>query len=284
LLIGWFVGSALVQAPFPGVAREVNGSQVLTALDHQMPNAVRGWFSDFRTVVAGGGFPQVFGALGAERIFPVAPPDPAVLATPDVMRAAASVVKITGDAKSCSRRIEGSGFAYADDRVMTNAHVVAGVHNPQVQVGGVGPDLPATVVYYDPRVDIAVLQVNGLHVLPLTFGVPVTTSASVVVAGFPEDGPYLTVAARVRGAEAARGPDIYQDAQVTREIYAFRGDVEPGNSGGPLLEANGSVAGVVFGKAVNDASTGYALTAAQVAAAAAAGRTATTPVSTHGCD
>ena len=92
------------------------------------------------------------------------------------------------------------------------------------------------------------------------------------------------LAARIRGEEHARGPDIYQDADVTRDIYAIRGEVQPGNSGGPLLDTNGAVAGVVFGKAVNDSTTGYALTAAQVSAAANLGRTATLPVSTRGCD
>jgi len=284
LLIGWFLGSSLVQSPFPSIARQVNGSRVLTAVDHQVPAGVRTWFSDFRTVVAAGGFPQVFGALGAERIFPVSPPDAAVLAQPGVVAAAASMVKVTGDARSCSRRIEGSGFVFAPGRVMTNAHVVAGVRNPSVQVGGVGSALRATVVYYDPRVDIAVLSVTRLTAPALAFGGPLSTSANAVVAGFPEDGPYLATPVRVRGAERARGPDIYQDAQVTRDIYALRGEVEPGNSGGPLLDAHGEVAGVVFGKAINDATTGYALTAAQVSAAATIGRTATTAVSTHGCD
>jgi len=284
LLIGWFIGSSLVQAPFPSVARQVNGSQVLAAVDHQVPVEVRGWFSDFRTVVAGGGFPQVFGALGAERILPVAPVDPAVVLTPGIVQAKASIVKVTGDAKSCSRRIEGSGFVYADGRIMTNAHVVAGVRNPSVQIGGVGPSLPATVVVYDPRVDVAILLVKGLHAPILTFSQPLETAASAVVAGYPQDGPYTTTAARIRGEEHARGPDIYQDADVTRDIYAIRGEVQPGNSGGPLLDTNGAVAGIVFGKAVNDPTTGYALTAAQVSAAANLGRTATLPVSTRGCD
>ena len=284
LLIAWFIGSSLVQAPFPSVARQVNGSQVLAAVDHQVPTRVRSWFADFRAVVADGGFPQVFGALGAERIIPVSPPDLAVIGQPGVVAAAASIVRVTGDAKSCSRRIEGSGFVYADGRVMTNAHVVAGVRNPQVQVGGAGRQLAATVVYYDPKVDVAILEVSGLHAKPLAFSGVLGSSADAVVAGFPEDGPYQTVAARIRGAELARGPDIYQDADVTRDIYAVRAQVQPGNSGGPLLDTAGEVAGVVFGRAINDPSTGYALTASQVSAAATAGRTATVPVSTRGCD
>jgi S1-C subfamily serine protease len=144
--------------------------------------------------------------------------------------------------------------------------------------------LAATVVYYDPKVDVAILEVSGLHAKPLAFSGVLGSSADAVVAGFPEDGPYEAVAARIRGAELARGPDIYQDAEVTRDIYAVRAQVQPGNSGGPLLDTAGEVAGVVFGRAINDPSTGYALTASQVSAAATAGRTATVPVSTRGCD
>lgn len=285
LLIAWFIGSSLVQSPFVGVAREVNGSRVLTAVDRAVPAQVQAWFADFRQVVANGGFPQVFGALGAEKIVPVAPPDAAVLRDPQIVAAAGSVVKITGAARSCSRQLEGSGFVFAPGRVMTNAHVVAGVRQPFVQVGGEGRKLPATVVYYDPHVDVAVLVVDGLTAKPLRFG---TTSAPpgtpAVVAGFPQDGPYTATAVRVRGVENARGPDIYQDSEVTRQIYAVRGDIEPGNSGGPLLDEKGQVDGVVFGKAVNDTQTGYALTANQVAAAARAGGLATAAVSTQSCD
>jgi S1-C subfamily serine protease len=285
LLIAWFIGSSLVQSPFTGIARAVNGSRVLTAVDRAVPGEVQAWFADFRQVVANGGFPQVFGALGAEKIVPVAPPDVSVLRNPEIAAAQGSIVKITGAARSCSRQLEGSGFVFAPGRVMTNAHVVAGVRQPVVQVGGVGAKLPATVVYYDPHVDVAVLLVAGLTAKPLSFD---TASAApgtpAVVAGFPQDGPYTASAVRVRGVENARGPGIYQDSEVTRQIYAVRGDIEPGNSGGPLLDQKGHVDGVVFGKAVDDAQTGYALTATEVAAAASAGASATAAVSTQSCD
>jgi S1-C subfamily serine protease len=287
LLVAWFIGSSLVQSPFLGVARAVNGSRVLTAVDRAVPSQVQAWFADFRKVVGSGGFPQVFGALGAERIVPVAPPDAAVVNSPQIIAAQASIVKVTGAARSCSRQIEGSGFVFANDRVMTNAHVVAGVREPTVRLAN-GKQLNATVVYYDPHVDVAVLAVNGLGQLgakPLPFdatGAGPGTSAAI--AGYPQDGPYSVLPVRIRGIENARGPDIYQDRQVTREVYSLRGDVEPGNSGGPLLDTSGHVYGVVFGKAVNDNDTGYALTANQVSDAAHAGATATRQVSTQGCD
>jgi S1-C subfamily serine protease len=285
LLVAWFIGSSLAQSPFVGVARAVNNSAVLRVVDRQMPSQVQAWFGDFRRVVSNGGFPQVFGALGAERIVPVAPPDPNSLGDPQIVAAQGSVVKVTGSARSCSRQIEGSGFVFAPGRVMTNAHVVAGVRDPAVQLAGGGPKLRATVVYYDPHVDVAVLVVSGLTAKPLAFDkAPAGPGTSAVVAGYPNDGPYTASAVRVRGVENARGPDIYQDRQVTRQIYALRGDIEPGNSGGPLLDLDGHVDGVVFGKAVNDSQTGYALTAQQVSDAATAGATATAPVTTQGCD
>jgi len=287
LLVAWFIGSSLVQSPFVGVARAVNGSRVLTAVDRAVPSQVQAWFADFRQVVASGGFPQVFGALGAERIVPVAPPDPAVVNNPRIVAAQASIVKVSGTARSCSREIEGSGFVFAADRVMTNAHVVAGVRDPSIRLAD-GRQLKATVVYYDPHVDVAVLEVAGLANLgarPLAFDASEAgPGTSAIIAGYPQNGPYSALAVRIRGIENARGPDIYQDRQVTREVYALRGDVEPGNSGGPLLDTSGHVYGVVFGKAVNDNDTGYALTANQVAAAAQAGVAANQPVSTQGCD
>ncbi|MGZ6793109.1 MAG: trypsin-like peptidase domain-containing protein, partial [Mycobacteriales bacterium] len=110
------------------------------------------------------------------------------------------------------------------------------------------------------------------------------TGDSALVVGYPQDGPFRADAARVRGTQDAKGPDIYQRRTVVREIYALRTRVRPGNSGGPLLDPRGRVYGVVFAAAADDPQTGYALTAGEVASDAAAGRTATARVSTQGCD
>jgi S1-C subfamily serine protease len=166
---------------------------------------------------------------------------------------------------------------------MTNAHVVAGVTAPTVQASG-GKPLAATVVLYDPERDVAVLSVPGLGGTPLQFAGPIGRGQSAIVVGYPENGPFLAVAARVRSVQNARGPDIYQDRQVTRQIYALYAVVRPGNSGGPLLTPNGRVAGVVFAAAVDNAHTGYALTAQEVAPDASSGATASAAVSTEGCD
>ncbi len=101
---------------------------------------------------------------------------------------------------------------------------------------------------------------------------------------YPEDGPFSALAARVRGVERARGPDIYQETEVTRQIYALYATVLPGNSGGPLLDSDGQVLGVVFASSTDNKHTGYALTAAEVAPDVKAGKSATSAVSTDGCD
>jgi S1-C subfamily serine protease len=104
-----------------------------------------------------------------------------------------------------------------------------------------------------------------------------------VVAGYPGGGPYRLVAARIRDKIDARGPDIYHRKQVTREVFSLFADVEPGNSGGPLLTLDGDVYGVVFAKSLDDADTGYALTVDEARSVARAGRKATREVDTDTC-
>jgi S1-C subfamily serine protease len=166
---------------------------------------------------------------------------------------------------------------------MTNAHVVAGVEDPTVQVDGVGRMLSASVVYFDPAIDVAVLAVPDLTAVPLRFGGVAGRGSDAVVAGFPGGGKLTAEAARVRGRITAQGQDIHGTGPVTRDIYSLRSRVLPGNSGGPLLSPAGLVYGVVFAAASRDSSTGYALTADEVAAAAAAGRKATQAVPTGSC-
>jgi S1-C subfamily serine protease len=284
LLIAWLIASAVAYAPFPLISRQVNGSAVLRGVDRLMPPAATLMFSDFRALLARGPYTQVFGALGAEGALSVGPPDNSVLSSRGLARAGRSVVKVQGTALSCSRRIEGSGFVFARDHVMTNAHVVAGVtQGPEVSAPS-GRELPAQVVLYDPQRDIAVLYVPALAAAPLHFARQASAGDNAIVVGYPLDSSITKVAARIGGSEAARSPDIYQTTQVTREIYSVRAVVKPGNSGGPLLAPDGRVYGVVFAAAVSVPDTGYALTASEVAPDARVGRTATVPVSTEDCD
>lgn len=284
LLIAWLIGSAVQNAPFRGIASQVSRSAVLRGVDRFMPPSARLMFSDFRRLVASGPYTQVFGALGSEGVLPVAPPSATVLHAAGLARASRSIVKVVGDAPSCSRRIEGSGFVYAPGHVITNAHVVAGVTGgPTVFTRG-GSQFHATVVLYDPERDVAVLDVPGLHVPTLKFLPTATTGSDAIVAGYPENHAFTAVPARIGGQQAAQGPDIYQSRMVTREIYSIRALVRSGNSGGPLLAPGGHVYGVVFAAAVGVPDTGYALTAPEVTPDAHRGAGATAAVSTQGCE
>jgi S1-C subfamily serine protease len=283
LLVAWLAATAVERSPYETLAREVRGSTVLTTVDEGMPGQARNAFADLRRLADGSGFPDVFAGLGGEAIVAVGPPDPAVVTTSGVRAAAASIVKVRGVAPSCSRQVEGTGFVYAPQRVMTNAHVVAGVREPQVEVDQ--RLLPARVVLFDPDRDIAVLYVPDLNRAPLAFqnspdGQP---DDNAVIAGYPQDGPYLTQPARIRNRQPATAPNIYSEGSVRRDIFAVRGPVRPGNSGGPLLSARGTVYGVVFAAATDDNETGYVLTADEVSVPAQAGARAITQVSTRSC-
>ncbi len=283
LLVAWGLSHVVVRTDLGGIKRQVRDSEVLQRVDAVVPGGADRLLAALLSLVDSTGFPTVFPGLGAETIVPAARPDESVLRLPGVRGAQPSVVKVTGSAPSCDRRVEGSGFLYAPERVMTNAHVVAGVTNPVVAVSD-GRRLPATVVLYDPRRDIAVLRVPGIGGRPLALGSPVAAGASGAVAGYPQDGPFTAVPSRVRSRQPVRGPDIYQSATVVRDVYVLFARVLPGNSGGPLLDPSGAVDGVVFAASTEDPQTGYALTASEVASDAAAGRSAAAGVSTQGCD
>jgi S1-C subfamily serine protease len=284
LLIAWAIGSVLTASPFSVVDQQVNNSAVLRTMDKLMPSQAKTMFTDFRQLLASGPFPQVFSGIGATRLLPVPAPNAAVLDSPGYLAASSRVVKVMGTAPSCDRSIEGSGFVYAPDHVLTNAHVVAGVTQGPVVFTKDGTQFAARVVFYDPQIDVAVLYVPGLDMTPLRFAGQAQDGADAVVAGYPLDHPFTAVAARIGVTEPAVGSDIYQTGQVNRQIYEIRAVVEPGNSGGPLLSPQGTVYGVVFAAAVGQSDTGFALTAAEVSSDANAGASQTVPVSTQGCD
>ena len=286
LLIAWVVGSVLIESPFPVVDNQVNNSLVLATLDRVVPTPAKTMFSDFRRLLASNStYAEVFSGIGEERILAIPAPDPSVTGTHGIQVASDSVVRVQGVAPSCQRSIEGSGFVISPNHILTNAHVVAGVTSQQTVTTVNGTNLTATVVYYDPQVDVAVLYVPGLNLRPLQFAGAANPSESAVVAGYPLDATTLhLVPARIGGVLNAQGPNIYQTSTVTRQIYEIRAVVKSGNSGGPLLSPQGTVDGVVFAAAVGVNDTGFALTATEVTPDADAGQNATAPVSTMSCD
>ncbi|KAA1425115.1 MarP family serine protease [Mumia zhuanghuii] len=280
LVVCWALGYAISGSQLPGASTAVRGSTTLAAVDAVMPQGVRSALHSFDTVVDATLFPRYLEPFADETIEPVEAPDQAVLARPEVQAARRSVARITGYAE-CDRGIEGSGFVFAPERVMTNAHVVAGVDDPTVTVRG--KKLDARVVYYDPSLDVAVLEVPGLRARALSFDPEAEPRESAAVLGFPENGPFDARAARIRSQQRLRSPDIYGTAEVVREVYSLRALVRSGNSGGPVISEQGRVLGVVFAASISDSSTGYALTADQVGDAARAGAKADDTVNTGSC-
>ncbi|GAA1251935.1 MarP family serine protease [Kitasatospora nipponensis] len=283
LLVAWLIGSALAGTSMPTVSKQVRTSKVLGGVQQALPADAPNWFSDFSKVLSQNGFPQVFNPFEHEPITEVEPPDPALAGSPALAKARQSLVKVVGTATSCGKTLEGSGFVFAPHRVMTNAHVVGGVDEPTVQIGGTGQLYDATVVRYDWQRDIAILEVPKLTAPPLNFAGEARTNDSAIVAGFPENGAFNVQPARIRGQIQANGPDIYHRGQVVRDVYSIRSLVRQGNSGGPLLTPDGEVYGVVFAKSLDSADTGYVLTAAEVKPDATDGATASSQVDTEGC-
>jgi len=280
LVVAWVLGVAVSGSALPGVTTQVRSSLVLSEVDDVMPSEADEALRAFNEVVGSSFFPRYLEPFAPERIIEVGPPSDKVARDPEVRAARASVLKIRGE-NECGRGVEGTGFVYSPGRVMTNAHVVAGVDEPNVLVND--QEVPARVVHYDSDLDVAVLAVQGLGRPFLRFDKTGEAQDDAAVLGYPNDGPYNVQAARIRGEQRLRSPDIYGGGSVVREVFSLRSLVRPGNSGGPLLSVDGDVLGVIFAASVSDRDTGYALTADQVSRSAAAGLTNDAEVDTGDC-
>ncbi len=280
LVVAWALGVAVSGAKLPWASNEVRASRVLDRVDSVMPTDAVEVLNEFNDVVGSSFFPRYLEPFAPERITTVQRPPARIARDPDVARAEQSVFKVRGE-NSCGRGVEGTGFLYGPGRVMTNAHVVAGVSSPDIMVGE--RQIRSKVVYYNPETDIAVLSAGGLRAAELRFDRGGRPRQGAAVLGYPQDGPFDVQAARIRGQQRLRSADIYGGGTVVREVFSLRSLVRPGNSGGPLVSSAGTVLGVVFAASVTDSDTGYALTAKQVAPAAADGLTARNAVSTGDC-
>jgi S1-C subfamily serine protease len=282
LVAAWLLATPLTSsAGQPNLAAAVRGSRVLAQVNDFAPDWLKTVPKRLSSLLDTSGLPQVLEPFSRTPVAAVAAPDAALANNPVVANTEPSVVKIRAIAPSCQKVLEGSGFVLSPDRVMTNAHVVAGANSVTVEASGNPYD--ATVVSYDPTVDIAILAVPNLPAGPLAFAnAPVTSGTEAVVMGYPGGGGFAATPARIRELIELSGPDIYRSATINREVYTVRASVEQGNSGGPLIDLNGQVLGVVFGAAVDDNDTGFVLTAKEVATQLAQiGDTA--PVATGAC-
>ncbi|KQT72586.1 MarP family serine protease [Microbacterium sp. Leaf436] len=274
-----FVAGSLTPVGVPVVSAALGSSAVIRTIDDLIPAPVRGALAELRGTVFAEGIPR----LGELIQIGTVPSAPAVaLDDPALTQAAQSVARISGTAYACGITSSGSGFVVAADRIVTNAHVVAGVDTPLVELPG-RPAREGRVVYFDPTDDIAVVSVDGLDAAPLPISPTLEVGASAVVQGYPGGGPFTSGSAQVLSSGTVPVPDIYDTSSVPRDIYALAAVVRPGNSGGPLLTTTGEIAGIVFARSDTDDNVGYAMTPAELLPVVAQMDALSAPVASGSC-
>ena len=273
-----FVGSAIAATGAPVVAPAVASSAVLRTIDRLTPAPVSRTLAALREVVIDQGLPQI------DDLFPgLTPTVPDVnLADPALTKAAHSVARIAGTAYACGTSSTGSGFVVAADRVVTNAHVVAGVDRPVVELPGKAAR-QGRVVYFDPDRDLAVIAVDRLDADPLPMSPTLTANTLAVVQGYPYGGPLTSGGAKVLAVSTAPMPDVYGQKVTDREVYALAAQVRPGNSGGPLLTTDGKAAGIVFARSEKEPNLGFAMTQAELAPVVSGAGSLSQAVSSGAC-
>jgi len=243
----------------PEFSRAVAQSATLRTISQFTPDPVEAWLAQARTAALDEGIPLIVDAFAG-----VPPQTPVVdSGTPDLTQAAQSVVRITGTAYACGQTQSGTGFVVAADRIVTNAHVVAGVEEPVVETLA-GQVVAGRVVYFDPTDDLAVIAVKELSVPALPLAPNLSSGDTAVVDGYPYGGPFTTTGAEVISVETISASNVYGRASSPREVYTLAADVREGNSGGPLLTVDGAVAGVIFARSANADNVGYAMTMAEL--------------------
>jgi S1-C subfamily serine protease len=275
LAICWVVGAVALQTPGARQYRaDIQRSAVLKRLNHALPPSG----GLLNAIARFDPFPSLDGPDAQ-----VALPPAGVGRDPRIRAVADSVVRVTGTA--CGLGIEGSGWVAEGNLVVTNAHVVAGENDTGVQVGGDGARLPARAVVFDPRNDIAILQVGGLgaDALPLADDDPPAGRLGAIL-GFPKNGPYDVRSARLGATRTVVSQDAYGQSDVARSIVAFRGLVRSGNSGGPVVDTRGRVIATVFATARGGKRrTGYGVPNAVVSRLLKRARNAQGAVGTGPC-
>ena len=272
--IAWIVGAVALNASGSLPLRsDIRGSEILRALDRVLPPSgpVLGALARFDPL------PSVHGPAAD-----VPAPTPQVLGAHGVRVAARSVVRVYGMA--CGLGVEGSGWVAARGLVVTNAHVVAGERDTEVQVGGVDPGLGVRVVAFDVHDDLAVLRVARLRLRSLALAPSPRARTSAAILGYPLDGGFAARAGRLGQTETVGTEDAYGQGHVLRSIAALRGEVRPGNSGGPLVDSRGRVLATVFAAITGTSRPGgFAVPNPLVAAAIARARSRHAPVGTGHC-
>ena len=272
LAMVWFLGLSFSRFPNQQVAQLIQRSAVLHALDSAAPRPPD-FLARVEGILSGVSFPSVF--AGLEPSLPAPLPVPPSVDTAEVRSAAAAVVKVTS--VGCGGLVTGSGFPIGGGYVVTSAHVVSGTGSHHL-VTPDGGELNATVVYFDPERDVALLYAPA-YTASLSFA-PASRGTEAAVIGYPGGGAESVTPAVVDGVIEAQGYDIYSANRVTRQIYVIQGTVRPGNSGGPLVDLKGRVLGIVFATSASDPNQAYALTDDEIASDLQDGQHQTSPVDT----
>lgn len=249
------VSFSAAQLGVPILSRTIAASAVIRTIQDATPDVVEASIARWRTALSDRALPLLGSPLGdPDAHIPTIDAD-----SPTLAAAAQSVVRITGNAYACAQGQTGSGFVVAPERVMTNAHVVSGTTDPVVEALN-GQVLASSIVYFDAVNDLAVLAVPGLTASALLLGDTARPGTSTALQGYPYGGPFTTNAALVQQVSTFESPDIYGKGGAPREVYTLAGQVNPGNSGGPLLTLDGYIAGTIFGSSTEQNNVGYALT------------------------
>jgi S1-C subfamily serine protease len=257
LSVSWFLGLSLARVPSPQLSSAIQRSAVLRGLDGIAPRPP-GFLSRVEGIIAGVNFAPVFSGL--EPPVPSPQPLPTSVNTPGVRTAESETLRIQG--YGCGGIVFGSGYPVGPGMVLTNAHVVAGTQGTTV-TNPSGRSLSARVVLFDPERDVAILYVPRLALAPLPeAGAGEGTQGAAI--GYPGGGSEQVAPAAVDREVRAQGRDIYGQNLVVRNIWIIEAKVVPGNSGGPLVDLNGNVIGVIFAASTSSQGTAYALTDAEV--------------------
>ncbi len=279
-LATWFLALNLVSGPFPFVARGIQGSKVVSAITSIMP-APPSLIGELRAVLNTLGFPDVFVGLPPVPAPAVTDPTSAQLKAAEDA-ASASTVEVLADGCYKGFYDQGSGFVISPGYLITNAHVVGGSTRQWVHQGA--NDYTATVVAFDPALDVAILHVPDLHDKPLVLAGGESARGAVgAVLGYPGGGPLTGVKAAVRQVIDAVGRDIYGGGEVTRRMYEVQAQIRPGNSGGPFVLTDGQVAGLVFASSVTSDQVGYAMVVGRLQPVIDQGVRRTAAVDTQSC-
>jgi S1-C subfamily serine protease len=255
----WLIASIFTNVPMQAIQKQIRGSVIIAQLNKSLPPAPN-VVAKLGHLIDPNGFPNVF--TGLEPSIDTDAPLPSIGdLDPAVQSARKSVVKIEG--QGCGGISNGSGFVAAEGLVVTNAHVVAGVGKPSI-VDGNGRHA-ATVVGFNPELDIAILKTSGLAGEPLPMlGDLVANGTASAALGYPGGGDFTALPSTILESFNARGRNIYNQGETTRQVYSIKASIVPGNSGGPLIDQDGNVIGVIFAESTAYEDVGYALTMDQV--------------------